>query len=96
MAVQLTEEQTAFFKACFSRWFDKDGDGIITTGEFVAQMNVMAAELGKTPEELALLEDMVKDVEADRDGTININRFLSLMARTKAEVREPMPDAGGD
>ncbi|XP_031646296.1 calmodulin-alpha-like [Oncorhynchus kisutch] len=68
MADQLTEEQIAEFKEAFSL-FDKDGDGTITT-----------KELGQNPTE-AELQDMINEVDADGNGTIDFPEFLTMMAR---------------
>ena len=75
MADQLTEEQIAEFKEAFSL-FDKDGDGTITTKELGPVMR----SLGQNPTE-AELQDMINEVDADGNGTIDFPEFLALMAR---------------
>ncbi|KAG8379521.1 hypothetical protein BUALT_Bualt07G0097700 [Buddleja alternifolia] len=88
MAQQLTEEQIAEFKEAFSL-FDKDGDGIyiyiyvyvyinccITTKE----LGTVMRSLGQNPTE-AELQDMINEVDADQNGTIDFPEFLNLMAR---------------
>jgi calmodulin len=75
MADQLTEEQIAEFKEAFSL-FDKDGDGTITTKELGTAMR----SLGQNPTE-AELQDMVNEVDADGNGTIDFLEFLTMMAR---------------
>ena len=88
MADQLTEEQIAEFKEAFSL-FDKDGDGTITTKE----LGTVMRSLGQNPTE-AELQDMINEVDADGNGTIDFPEFLSLMARkikdtdTEEELRE--------
>merc|ERR1712160_124268 len=72
---QLTEEQIAEFKEAFSL-FDKDGDGTITTKE----LGTVMRSLGQNPTE-AELQDMINEVDADGNGTIDFPGFLSLMAR---------------
>eukprot|EP00960_Hanusia_phi_P067471 766638-Hanusia_phi.AAC.9 len=72
---QLTEEQIAEFKEAFSL-FDKDGDGTITTKE----LGTVMRSLGQNPTE-AELQDMINEVDADGNGTIDFPEFLTLMAR---------------
>ncbi|CAN6714493.1 unnamed protein product [Malus baccata var. baccata] len=75
MAEQLTEEQIAEFKEAFCL-FDKDGDGCITTKE----LGTVMRSLGQNPTE-AELQDMISEVDADQNGTIDFSEFLNLMAR---------------
>ena len=87
-ADQLTEEQIAEFKEAFSL-FDKDGDGTITTKE----LGTVMRSLGQNPTE-AELQDMINEVDADGNGTIDFPEFLTMMARkmkdtdTEEEIRE--------
>mmetsp|Transcript_64443 Transcript_64443/g.172575 ORF Transcript_64443/g.172575 Transcript_64443/m.172575 type:complete len:179 (-) Transcript_64443:515-1051(-) len=69
------EEQIAEFKEAFSL-FDKDGDGTITTKE----LGTVMRSLGQNPTE-AELQDMINEVDADGNGTIDFPEFLTLMAR---------------
>jgi calmodulin len=71
----VTEEQIAEFKEAFSL-FDKDGDGTITTKE----LGTVMRSLGQNPTE-AELQDMINEVDADGNGTIDFPEFLTLMAR---------------
>ena len=59
MADQLTKEQIAKIQEAFL-FFDKDGDGTITTKELVTVMR----SLGQNPTE-AELQDMINEVDAD-------------------------------
>ena len=71
----LTDEQIAEFKEAFSL-FDKDGDGTITTKE----LGTVMRSLGQNPTE-AELQDMINEVDADGNGTIDFSEFLTMMAR---------------
>ncbi|XP_035669404.1 calmodulin-A isoform X2 [Branchiostoma floridae] len=88
LADQLTEEQIAEFKEAFSL-FDKDGDGTITTKE----LGTVMRSLGQNPTE-AELQDMINEVDADGNGTIDFPEFLTMMARkmkdtdSEEEIRE--------
>ena len=88
MADQLTEEQIAEFKEAFSL-FDKDGDGTLTTKE----LGTVMRSLGQNPTE-AELQDMINEVDADGNGTIDFPEFLTMMARkmkdidSEGEIRE--------
>jgi len=75
MADQLTEAQIAEFKESFSL-FDKDNDGTISTKELGGVMR----SLGQNPSEKEL-QEMVNEVDADGNGTIDFPEFLTMMAR---------------
>ena len=70
---QLTEEQIAEFKEAFSL-FDKDGDGTITTKE----LGTVMRSLGQNPTE-AELQDMINEVDADGNGTIDFPEFCTCV-----------------
>merc|ERR1712224_383466 len=98
-AQDLTEDQIQEFKEAFAL-FDKDGDGTITTKE----LGTVMRSLGQNPTE-AELHDMINEVDADGNGTIDFTEFLSLMARkmkdkdtngfiSAAELRHVMTNLG--
>ncbi|XP_072039372.1 neo-calmodulin [Amphiura filiformis] len=74
MADDLSEEQIAEFKEAFSL-FDKDGDGTITTKE----LGTVMRSLDQNPTE-AELQDMINEVDADGNGTLDFPEFLTMMA----------------
>ncbi|KXH60838.1 calmodulin [Colletotrichum nymphaeae SA-01] len=67
MAAQLTQEQRAQYKEVFDL-FDKDGTGDITAQELGEVMR----SLGLNPSDTEL-NDMVNEVDADNNGTIDFN-----------------------
>ena len=71
----LTEEQIAVLKEEFLK-ADRDRDGSITKKELGAIMR----SLGQNPN-LAQLDDMINEVDAKGNGTINFPEFCTLMAR---------------
>lgn len=66
-----------------------DGDGTITTKE----LGTVMRSLGQNPTE-AELQDMINEVDADGNGTIDFPEFLTMMARkmrdtdSEEEIRE--------
>ncbi|CAG8550543.1 2710_t:CDS:2 [Paraglomus occultum] len=87
-ADQLNDEQVAEFKEAFAL-FDKDNDGTITTKE----LGTVMRSLGQNPTETEL-QDMINEVDADGNGTIDFPEFLTMMARkmkdtdSEEEIRE--------
>ncbi|KAF7805203.1 calmodulin-like protein 11 [Senna tora] len=84
----LTEEQIAEFLEAF-RLFDRDGDvelGCITIEELGSAMR----SLDENPSEEEL-QFMIKEVDANGNGTIEFGEFLNLMA---TKLKEADAEAG--
>eukprot|EP01054_Gregarina_sp_Poly1_P010855 Gregarina_sp_Poly_1__10854@NODE_842_length_6017_cov_94_978151_g609_i0_p4_GENE_NODE_842_length_6017_cov_94_978151_g609_i0NODE_842_length_6017_cov_94_978151_g609_i0_p4_ORF_typecomplete_len156_score43_77EFhand_7/PF13499_6/1_1e22EFhand_7/PF13499_6/8_9e12EFhand_6/PF13405_6/2_2e11EFhand_6/PF13405_6/0_0015EFhand_6/PF13405_6/3_4e10EFhand_1/PF00036_32/5_6e09EFhand_1/PF00036_32/1_6e08EFhand_1/PF00036_32/1_8e08EFhand_1/PF00036_32/1_2e03EFhand_8/PF13833_6/6_8e05EFhand_8/PF13833_6/1e15EFhand_8/PF13833_6/0_00 len=79
MTDHLSEEQISDFKEAFNL-FDKDGDGMITAEE----LGIVMKNLGQNPTD-SELQDMLNEVDADGNGTIDFPEFLSVMAKTVKE-----------
>ncbi|OEL30791.1 Calmodulin-like protein 5 [Dichanthelium oligosanthes] len=80
----LNPEQISEFREAFA-FFDKDGDGCITVEELATVMGSLQGQRPSAEE----LREMIRDADADGNGTIDFAEFLGLMARKTA-------GAGGD
>jgi len=87
----LNAEQISEFREAFA-FFDKDGDGCITVEELAT---VMGSLQGHRPSEDELGE-MIRDADADGNGTIDFPEFLALMARKTAASSAASGAGGGD
>lgn len=95
---KLTEEHITEYREAFSL-FDRNGDGVITTGD----LGMIMRSLGQNPTE-AELRDMISDVDVDGNGCIDFAEFLAMMARhiktddNTEEIREAFRvfDRNGD
>ncbi|KAI8375049.1 hypothetical protein EDC96DRAFT_437384 [Choanephora cucurbitarum] len=54
--------------------FDKDGDGVINVTELQAMMEKLGDKLS-----LQEAEDLIQDVDLDRDGVVSFNEFCIMM-----------------
>nr|KJB38241.1 hypothetical protein B456_006G243600 [Gossypium raimondii] len=72
----LTQEQIVEFKEAFN-FFDKDGD--------VEELATVIKSLDQNPSEEEL-QDMINEVDADGNGTIEFSEFLNLMAKKMQET----------
>ncbi len=71
----LTHEQIIEFREAFQA-FDKDGNGSITTKELGTVMRSLGQNLSETE-----IKEVIDEVDEDKNGTIDFQEFLSLMAR---------------
>lgn len=76
----LSEEQIAEIRKAFHAC-DSDGSGVIEQNELSSVMR----ELGEHPSDEEL-RDLLKDLDADGDGTISWDEFLQAMSEWIAEA----------
>lgn len=76
----LTPEQLEEFKSSF-QVFDKDLDGVITVHELGIAMRAM----GHNPTQIEL-QEMIEEVDVDKDGAISFEEFVSMMLKTITDV----------
>ena len=75
MVENLTDEEINQFKFFFDL-FDKDSSGTITTKELGTVMRSLGQNLSE-----AEIKEMIDIVDEDKNGTIDFQEFLHLMAR---------------
>ena len=78
----LTDEQIIEFREAFEA-FDKDGNGSITVRELGTVMRSLGQNLSE-----AEIKEMIDIVDEDKNGTIDFQEFLHLMARKMKLVRK--------
>ncbi|KAI2616913.1 EF-hand [Hypomontagnella submonticulosa] len=74
MSRKLSSEEIQVFKDLFDS-YDTDKGGNISVEEFA---KVMSQSPGKVPSQ-AEVEQIIKEVDLDGDGTINFNEFITMM-----------------
>ena len=82
MEDHISEGQQEEYLQAF-RIFDRDGDGTITCKVFacfIQELGTVFKSLGQNLSE-AELQDLVNDVDADGNGSIDFPEFRSLMAK---------------
>lgn len=74
-ADQLTEERLSEFRDAFNL-FDRDRNGYIDTKELGAVMKSLQLNANELE-----LKDMINEADADGNGTMDFEEFLSLMVK---------------
>ncbi|KAH7126119.1 complex of Cambr and Cam [Dactylonectria macrodidyma] len=89
MAASFSEQQIAEFKKAFSV-FDADGNGQVTASEIGTVLRSLGQNLSD-----AELEGMVNGIDVDKNGSIDFNEFLTIMAAKKEnnDLQEDLLDA---
>ncbi|KAK2702930.1 hypothetical protein QYM36_018490 [Artemia franciscana] len=80
LASQFTDVQMEDLRASFAL-FDQDGNGHITTSELTAVMKC----LGQNPTDAEILA-IIKEVDADGNGTIEFSEFVIAMAKSVNDI----------
>ena len=83
-SAELTVEQAAEYREAFAL-YDGNNDGTITCRELGQAMR----QLGQDPTDEEL-SDMINEVDADGNGTLDFDEFCNLMARN---IKEGNPEA---
>ena len=78
----MTAEKEAEYREAFAL-FDKNGDGTIT----VVELGTVMRNLGNNPTD-SELQDMINEVDADGNGTLEFDEFCNLMARQMKETNQ--------
>ena len=78
----MTAEKETELREAFAL-FDKNGDGTIT----VLELGTVMRSLDQNPTE-AELQDMINEVDADGNGTLDFDEFCNLMAKQMKESNQ--------
>merc|ERR1719244_695031 len=89
MADKLTSEQIREYKETFEM-FDKNRNGTINSKELATAMR----SFGMKPTQKEI-ENMIKEVDGDRNGYVDFDEFLSLMSRkvSKTDMKKELMSA---
>merc|ERR1712183_131483 len=89
MANKLSSAQLKEYKETFQT-FDKNGNGTINSMELATAMRSFG--MRPTPKEI---ENMIKEVDADRSGFVDFDEFVSLMTKrvSKTDKQRELMDA---
>lgn len=76
----LTPAQLEEFKNSF-QIFDKDNDGVISSHE----LGIVMRAMGHNPTQIEL-QEMIDEVDSDKDGAISFEEFVAMMMKTITDV----------
>ena len=82
----LSEEKISEYREAFAM-FDKDGDGHVTIDE----LRDVLARMDEHPTD-EQLRDMISDVDADNNGTIELEEFIAMMQRHDSDAASAEDD----
>ena len=89
MVETLTADQIQEFRQAFDI-MDRNGDGVITVDDLAAVMRA----IGQSPTANEL-QDMIREVDADGNDTIDFTEFLALMSRQmrQSDIEDELREA---
>ena len=89
MVETLTADQIQEFRQAFDI-MDRNSDGVITVDDLAAVMRA----IGQSPT-AAELQDMIREVDADGNDTIDFTEFLALMSRQmrQSDIEDELREA---
>ena len=89
MVETLTADQIQEFRQAFDI-MDRNGDGVITVDDLAAVMRA----IGQSPT-ANVLQDMIREVDADGNDTIDFTEFLALMSRQmrQSDIEDELREA---
>ena len=89
MVETLSAEQIQEFRQAFDI-MDRNGDGVITVDDLASVMRA----IGQSPTH-SELQDMIREVDADGNDTIDFTEFLALMSRQmrQSDIEDELREA---